>query len=642
MSNVVDKSKGPEEVAIDDARKTVNRGIGQDAPVDESIDVGPSSEPRVILDLPVDWTGKRHQPIDISTTASRHFFRFVNCNQLTKQKRLQIVEYPHLSDTPYATISYVWRGKTAELDGVATFQVAGALNANPVSVEILHYICVVAEKEGVNYLWLDLLCIMQSDDDDKSWQIEHMYELYTCCTLCIVLPAGLQYIPRLDEETGWIHRGWTLQETVAPKRTVVLFQWTFGSGFVVASSGYGQSSTVTEVVPGYAIAAASDVINACVVGFMFFFRKYPGDDPRVQPLFAMQTRIFGQLSSNLLSLAAAMDNVIGAGQDVREHAIWQCAMMRNTYDPVDMVFSIMGLFGVTLQVKGFAKHDRLGATIALARKVLESGKSASWLGTSFRLPPCRYLATFPIFPLTGLAEKALVRTKDGLREMSDFMDCEFPNADALQSGMPTGTMDDAGYLTFTSRYAYVVPEHQQSESNSADLLVKAVDGSVWKVVESPPTSPPTFAVIVGWFNEYTPGKTLALHYYWIKVVLVRDHAPGKAHIILFGAMNQKFRKDVMMWKTGQFTVGGPHPVLHGQQHTGDESEVVEVVRDDMGFEMRKMGTQGRSYKTWKDLNAPRAAKAWSQVALEKFYATADRDTRLPTDWAEKGFDGFDS
>lgn len=224
---------------------------------------------------------------------------------------------------------------------------------------------------------------------------------------------------------------------------------------------------MTEVVPGHlAIAAAKDIIDACVIGFMFFFRKFPGNDPDVHPLFMMKTKIFGQLSPNLLSLAAAMDNVLGVEQDVREHAIWQCAMMRNTYDPVDMVFSIMGLFGVTLPVKAFAKHDRVGATIALAQKVLESGKNATWLGISFRLPPCRYLATFPIFPRTGLAEKALVRTKDGLQEMADFMDCEFPNSDALQSGMPTGTMDESGYLTFTGRHAYVIPEPQQHEGSS--------------------------------------------------------------------------------------------------------------------------------------------------------------------------------
>ncbi|KAG8217032.1 hypothetical protein J3R82DRAFT_7348 [Butyriboletus roseoflavus] len=587
------------------------------------------------------WTGsaKETNLIDISTTASPYVFRFINCNQLTQYKRLQIEEYPHVSDIPYVIVSYIWRGIPFEPEAVPTFRVVGSSNANAVSTEVLQHACLIAEREDVNCLWLDLLSIVQSSEDDKAWQIEHMYDLYMHCALCIILPAGLQYIPRLDEETGWIHRGWTLQETLAPKRTVVVFQWSFGSGFVVASPGFSRSNLVTEVVPGHlAVAAVKDIVDACVIGFMFFFREYPGDDPNIRPLFMMKAKIFGHQSANLLSLAAAMDNVIGVEPDVREHAIWQCAIMRNTYDPVDMVFSIMGLFGVTLPVKAFSKHDRIGATIALAQKILESGKSASWLGISFRLPPCRYLATFPIFPRTGLAEKALVRTTSGFQEMAEFMDCEFPNADALQSGMPTGTMDDAGYFTFTSRYAHVVPERRQSLSSSVDLLVKAVDGSEWRVVESPSTPPSIFAVVIGWFNEYTPGKTLALHYYWIKVMLVQEHAPGKSHIVRFGAINQMFRKDVMGWKTRRFTVGGPDPLPRDRLSPGDESkeggEIVGDIRDDVGFEMQTRRLEGRSYKSWKDLNRPRAAKAWSQLSLERFYSTHDRDTRLSTDWAE--------
>ncbi|KIJ60480.1 hypothetical protein HYDPIDRAFT_98691, partial [Hydnomerulius pinastri MD-312] len=397
-------------------------------------------------------------PIDISSTASHRTFRLIDCNQVTQHKRLRIVEFPNFLEIHYATISYIWCGKIANLTDVPTFRVVGALTAHPVSVDVLSHACLVAEKQGISYIWLDLLCIMQASDDDKAWQIEHMYEFFSSCSICIILPAGMQYIVRLDEETGWIHRGWTLQESLAPKRAVVLFRWSFGPG-------KRRSSTVEEVIPGHsAIATVKDIVDACAIGFMYFFRKYPGGDPNIQPLFMIKARIFGHQSPNLLSLASAMDDVVGVEPDVREHAIWQCAMMRTTHYPVDMVFSIMGLFGVTLPVRAFTQNDRTGATIALAKKILETGKSASWLGISFRLPPCRYLATFPIFPRTGVAEKALVKTQVGLQEMADFMDCEFPNADALQSGLPTGTMDDAGYLTFTSRYVYVIPEHQQSHS----------------------------------------------------------------------------------------------------------------------------------------------------------------------------------
>lgn len=99
-----------------------------------------------------------------------------------------------------------------------------------------------------------------------------------------------------------------------------------------------------------------------------------------------------------------------------------------------------------------------------------------------------------------------------------------------------------------------------------------------------------------------------------------------------------FRKDVMKWNTRQFTVGGPDPLPEGRLYAGDESkvgsEVVEDIRDDVGFEMGIKRLEGRSYKSWKDLNRPRAAKAWSQLSLERFYTTYDRDTRLSTDWVE--------
>ncbi|KAH7886414.1 hypothetical protein F5I97DRAFT_1276372 [Phlebopus sp. FC_14] len=598
--------------------------------------------PRTILDIPLDWKGPRKQPIDISSTASPRAFRLIDCNQVLQHGRLRIMEFPSILEISYATISYIWSGKLADLADVRTFRVLGALTAHPVSVDVLNHACLVAEKQGAGYIWLDLLCIMQASDSDKAWQIEHMYEFFANCNICIILPAGMQYIARLDEETGWIHRGWTLQETLVPKRTVVLFRWSFGSGFVVVGTYFSPSNTIEEIIPGRsAIAAVKDIIDACSVGFMYFFREFPRHNAPRQPLFMVKARIFGHQSPNLLSLAAAMDDVVGVEPDVREHAIWQCAMMRTTYYPVDMVFSIMGLFGVILSVSDFAQGDRIGATIALAKKILESGKSASWLGISFRLPPCRYLATFPIFPHTGIAKKALVRTKRGLREMADFMDCEFPNAHALGAGMATGTMDDAGYLTFRSRFTCVIPEHQRPENQYVSLPhVKAINGDTWWVVDSPPSPPSkvTFASVIGWFDNYIPGgQTLALHFYQLKVMLIQEHAPGKFHIVSFGAMYHIFRKDVMGWRTREFTVGGPDPLPSaGESQTGDEDdeqdETIWDVTDNMGFEMRAFGPQKNTYNTWRDLSGPKEANAWSQIALEEYYASADRDMCLPTDF----------
>ncbi|KAF9227020.1 hypothetical protein BS17DRAFT_774808 [Gyrodon lividus] len=192
----------------------------------------------------------------------------------------------------------------------------------------------------------------------------------------------------------------------------------------------------------------------------------------------------------------------------------QCVMMRTTFRPVDMVFGIMGLFGVILPVLDFRRDDRVGATVALARKILESGQSANWLGIAFRLPPCRYLSTFPIFPFSDEAGKALVRTVSGMKEVAEFMECEYPIADALKVTMPTGSMDDMGYLTFSGKYVCVACRDQLtlvSTVTAGGLQhpwhdIKGIDGTDW-IITSTGTSPivvsDAYAVLIGWFDEYS-------------------------------------------------------------------------------------------------------------------------------------------
>ncbi len=78
---------------------------------------------------------------------------------------------------------------------------------------------------------------------------------------------------------------------------------------------------------------------------------------------------------NVAALCIAMDNDMD--EDTKLYAIWKSALMQTSSRPVDMVFSIMGLFGVTLDPICFTKDDRLSATIALARAILEKGGRAT-------------------------------------------------------------------------------------------------------------------------------------------------------------------------------------------------------------------------------------------------------------------------
>ncbi|KAL6897704.1 hypothetical protein GGI43DRAFT_409698 [Trichoderma evansii] len=98
---------------------------------------------------------------------------------------------------------------------------------------------------------------MQMNKEDKRWQILHMYEIYKRCHICIAAPGGLQCLVRLDIETQWIHRGWTLQEAVAPPAVIVLFSWAIGPCKVHAGDIQG---IIHEVTPSISAMASLTLI----------------------------------------------------------------------------------------------------------------------------------------------------------------------------------------------------------------------------------------------------------------------------------------------------------------------------------------------------------------------------------------------
>lgn len=156
-------------------------------------------------------------------------------------------------------------------------------------------------------------------------------------------------------------------------------------------------------IPGHLeIAPLTSIADACYFDDLQFISA---DDPKVScPTWfaarghaesAIPAKLLGHKSPNLTLLISAQNN---ANDGSSERAIWQCALVRTSSRPVDMVFSIMGLFGVTLNPGDFHPDDRVGATIALAREILHAGGDASWVAQRRACGPvCRY-HTFPNFP----------------------------------------------------------------------------------------------------------------------------------------------------------------------------------------------------------------------------------------------------
>jgi hypothetical protein len=171
-------------------------------------------------------------------------------------------ETPRLYETknnvlPYVSLSYCWGEKQGDVTTSETY--ASYLKELPVSsisksirdaIEVTRYL-------GFQYLWVDALCIIQNDKDDKMSEINAMgqiyrnatvtiaaansasanhgflgdFPLYSPCKLPILLPSGdvgtifTEAVVKMEsltitDETPLNLRGWTLQEFLLSPRTL--------------------------------------------------------------------------------------------------------------------------------------------------------------------------------------------------------------------------------------------------------------------------------------------------------------------------------------------------------------------------------------------------------------------------------------
>ncbi|PNP40946.1 hypothetical protein TGAMA5MH_06812 [Trichoderma gamsii] len=511
--------------------------------------------------------------LDITESGTPCRYRLVDCKDLVNAQKLIIYEYSEFPQVRYAAVSYVWRGNTpdADFDGLAFNtpipQADGAEPGDPIGLGVLHEACVASMACGATHLWLDRLCIMQMSEEDKKWQISHMFKMYQSCHVCIVAPGGIQCLVRLDEETQWIHRGWTLQEAVAPPRVVVIFSWTLGPRRVVAGDIHGEIQEVTPLKS--AMMSLSLIVNACTTGslkvekgdhFLLLevklFSSHPADRSYNDFPFWRQTRRV--LSPNVGALARIMAPEFD--QDIKDHSIWQSALMRTSSRPVDMVFSIMGLFGVTLSTANL--------------------------------------------------------------EVSSIMENVYPVADALVP-MPRGSMDCEGYITFTAKAIglqslQAEPVSTPSDSEDAEPThVKAIDESWWKIQEDVGSGRgKAFAVLVGFFVGFYPGGTPAHDAKNIRAMIVEEHAQQKFHVRSYLMLSQKGRAWVRTWPELESTVGG------STNNTGEAVENSEVklpvISSSQEQYLNNPGSQYNKVILLEDQVIRRARWAAPQKALENW------------------------
>lgn len=313
--------------------------------------------------------------------------------------KIEIHEFKSLPDhLDYCAISYPWAGVKYRQDKRGYITVAGAQEADPIAISILYDLSWAAWSVFKSeYIWLDRLCLMQENSDDKKWQIARMFDIYHKCTSCIVIPGGLQRLVVLEEETQWVDRAWTLQEVTAPQVTKVSVLYNPNSpanAILEPFRSDGRFWSDTNLVH-YENCGRRALMYMCEA-----MRRFTNQTP----LF------FGFKPSQYLTVVHCLQGVNQKQHD----ALWEAAMMRTSSRPCDRIYSIMQLFGVNLNQDYWEKDDTVGPAIALVQASLAAAhnlnyphfewdkvvppRTLSWFLSAYWMDPHPDYSAFPKFP----------------------------------------------------------------------------------------------------------------------------------------------------------------------------------------------------------------------------------------------------
>ena len=267
----------------------------------------------------------------------------------------------------YAAVSYPWIGLNPSNDpNFGTFKVRqdNGRPGDPISIKLLIQICHLALESKARYLWLDRLCVSQVDDGDKLWQIHRMCGVYKACSLCIIVPGGLQRLANMDEETPWITRMWTLQEAVIPRRAMVLYS--------PPNVATGRSLPV-----GHFWDQALDMCYGHLSDLTATYMDSDGD---------CSTYLLGQPSQGLAqllhkALTSYSDSSSSDNGYERYLAIWQSAITRSADRPQDLLLSTMGIFNI--QLKEGVQRSREEVFSAFVDQLRKEGHKGARI-TAFR------------------------------------------------------------------------------------------------------------------------------------------------------------------------------------------------------------------------------------------------------------------
>ena len=148
---------------------------------------------------------------------------------LLSTDRAELHYFSDPEDIPggYAILSHVWGNREQLFHHTPKFDEtlpSSRPNARDAASLKVRQICIIAEQDGLRWLWNDTCCIDKSSSAELSEAINSMYRYYSLSEVCYAYLADVgDTIDGVSfKSSRWHRRGWTLQELIAPPLVVFI------------------------------------------------------------------------------------------------------------------------------------------------------------------------------------------------------------------------------------------------------------------------------------------------------------------------------------------------------------------------------------------------------------------------------------
>src|ERR1700760_1720607 len=137
---------------------------------------------------------------------------------------LELEEVPSHNPPEHAILSHTWGDPSEE---VLFEDIKAKTAASKPAYAKIRQTCEQAQKDGLNYVWVDSACIQRSNSVELQESLNSMFLWYHKSTKCYaylvdVTDDNIENDPDNSQfaKSRWFTRGWTLQELLAPRDMV--------------------------------------------------------------------------------------------------------------------------------------------------------------------------------------------------------------------------------------------------------------------------------------------------------------------------------------------------------------------------------------------------------------------------------------